>query len=86
MHRNQKLVFEKNDQSCMCWTVYQIIRLICVALFACLMAMFIFTLIFYAFDTYWLEQPLINGSIWWNNTNITGFDYDMINITYEDEY
>ncbi len=68
--------------------------MICVALFACLIAMFAFTLIFYAFDVYWLEQPIVNNSLWWfdntNNTNFTGFDYDMIStrqtVNYDDEY
>jgi hypothetical protein len=57
------------------------------------MAMLVFTLIFYAFDAYWLEQPTVNSSSWWldyNDTNFTGFDYDMISATqtinYDDEY
>jgi hypothetical protein len=56
--------------------------------------MFVFTLIFYAFDNYWLEQPIANNSLWWfnnNDTNFTGFDYDTIISTtqiidYDDEY
>jgi hypothetical protein len=55
--------------------------------------MLAFTFIFYAFDTYWLEQSIINNSSWWldyNETNLTGFDYDMISITqtinYDDDY
>jgi hypothetical protein len=55
--------------------------------------MFAFTLIFYAFDVYWLEQPILNNSLWWldhNDTNFTRIDYDTIRATqlidYDDEY
>ncbi len=55
--------------------------------------MFVLTLIFYAFDAYWLEQSIVNNSSWWldnNDTNFTGYDYDMISTTemidYDDEY
>jgi hypothetical protein len=55
--------------------------------------MFAFTLIFYAFDVYWLEQRIVNNSLWWlgnNDMNFTEFDYDTISTTqmidYDDEY
>lgn len=91
-YRVYKLVYKKKDQSCVCWIVREIIQIICVALFASLIAMFAFTLIFYAFDIYWLEQPIMNNSLWWfyNNTNFTDFDYDIVGTThtinYDDEY
>jgi hypothetical protein len=88
------VVFEENNQSCICWAIREIIQLIGISLLACFIAMFVFTLIFYAFDNYWLEQPIANNSLWWfnnNNTNFTGFDYDTIISTtqiidYDDEY
>jgi Na+-transporting NADH:ubiquinone oxidoreductase subunit NqrB len=69
------------------------IQLICITLLACFIGIFAFTLIFYAFDNYWLEQSITNHSFWWLNNNainFTGFDYDMISTTeiidYGDEY
>ncbi|CAF4387388.1 unnamed protein product [Rotaria sp. Silwood2] len=96
--KDQNLLLEEPNDSCICWILHKLIRLICVALFTCLIGMLIFTLIFYAFDIYWLEQPIINNSSWWwwfndnnnSNTNFTRFDSDMISLTqtvnYDDEY
>jgi len=93
IYRDYSFVSEEKDQSCICWTVREIIQLICFALFACLIAIFAFTLIFYAFDIYWLEQPILNNSLWWldnNDMNFTEFDYDTISTTqmidYDDQY
>ncbi|CAF1053561.1 unnamed protein product [Rotaria sordida] len=95
---DENLLLEGSNDSCICWIFHKLIRLICMALFTCLIGMFIFTLIFYAFDIYWLEQPIINNSSWWwwfndnnnSNTNFTRFDSDMISITqtinYDDDY
>ena len=57
------------------------IQLICILLLACFIGTFIFTLIYNAFDNYWLEHPMTNYSFWWynnNDTNFTEFDYDPI--------
>lgn len=86
---------KENDQSCICWTIREIIQLIYITLFGCLIGILAFIVIFYTFDIYWNEQPIINNSSWWwldNNTNFTEFDYNMISITttttmnYDDEY
>jgi hypothetical protein len=91
MYRDQNIVLKENEYSCICWTI----QLICVALFACLIGMFVFTLIFCVFDIYWLEQSIMNNSSWWwwldnNGTNFTDINYDIISITqtinYDDEY
>ena len=92
-YRDNPFVFEEKHQPYVCWLLHEMIQLICMALFACLIATFTFTLIFYAFDRYWLEHPWVNNSLWYlddNNTNFTGFDYDMMGtiqtIDYNDEY
>ncbi|CAF3438931.1 unnamed protein product [Rotaria sp. Silwood1] len=67
--RNQNLVLDESNDSCICSILHILIRLICMALFTCIIGMFIFTLIFYAFDIYWLEQPIINNSSSWFDEN-----------------
>ncbi|CAF0712074.1 unnamed protein product [Adineta steineri] len=64
-NKDQNSVIEVNDYSCICWIVWKMIELISIALFTCLIGMFIFTILFCVFDTYWLEQPVINNSSWW---------------------
>lgn len=62
---------ENNEESCFGWIIYEIFRLILLTLIACLTAMFIFTLIFYVFNNYWIEQSWFN---WENDTNLTRFN------------
>ncbi|CAF0729248.1 unnamed protein product [Adineta steineri] len=76
-YEDQNSVIEVDDYSCICWIVRKIIELISIALFTCLIGMFIFTILFCVFDTYWLEQPVINNSSWswWfdNDNNNSSF-------------
>ena len=80
IYRKQDLLFEENDYSLICCIIHKVIKLIYLILLTSMVGMFMFTFIIYAFDIYWLEQPINNcSSCWWwwfnnNSTNFTRFD------------
>lgn len=97
LYREQHSSLKDLNNSCKYWTLHMIIRLICIALFTCIIGMFVFTLIFFTFDVYWFQLPIINHTAWWlsssnnksTNTNFTRFDSDVLRITpinYDDDY
>jgi len=55
--------------------LFEIIRLLLLSLTAALIGMFCFTLIFYMFDNYWIEQQQQQQqpSSWFNFENETNF-------------
>ena len=75
------------DVSVLCWFIYQIIRLLCWAFCATLVAIFAFTWIFYAIDVYWSAHVASNDSMWvWENQTITSLSDEATTIDYEDQY
>ena len=76
--------------SCLSETIRQIIALLCLALFACFIAIFVFTLIFYAFDVLWFDEILFNSTsslFDWIAQNQTEFHLINIdpNYSFDDE-
>ncbi|UJR29192.1 hypothetical protein I4U23_010406 [Adineta vaga] len=65
------------DISFIHWIIENIIYLTYIALFACLIAVFMFTLVFYIFDLDWFQQLVVNNSSQWN----IDMDYDLISTT-----